>query len=59
MRNAVAFRFSDNKGRLPENIVFIGDLTRGNSVFFFHNPKECDFITEDRGTITGAIEVCL
>jgi len=58
MRNAVAFRFSDDKGRLLENLVFIELQRRGNPVYFFRNPKECDFIIEDRGTITSAIQVC-
>ena len=58
MRNAVAFRFSDDKGRILENLVLIELLRRGKSVYFFKNPKECDFITEDKGKITGAIQVC-
>ena len=58
LRNAVAFRFSDDKGRLLENLVLIELLRRNKSVFFFKNPRECDFITEERGTITGAIQVC-
>jgi len=58
MRNAVAFRFSDDKGRMLENLVYIELLRRGKSVYFFRNPKECDFITEERGTVTGAIQVC-
>jgi hypothetical protein len=58
LRNAVAFRFSDDKGRLLENLVLIELLRRNKSVFFFKNPKECDFITEERGKITGAIQVC-
>jgi len=58
LRNAVAFRFSDDKGRLLENVVLIELLRRNKSVFFFKNPKECDFITEERGKITGAIQVC-
>jgi hypothetical protein len=58
MRNATAFRFSDDNGRLLENLVLIELLRRGASVYFFKNPKECDFITEERGTITGAIQVC-
>jgi len=58
LRNAVAFRFSDDKGRLLENLVLIELLRRNKSVYFFKNPKECDFITEERGTITGAIQVC-
>jgi uncharacterized protein len=58
MRNTVAFRFSDDKGRMLENLVYIELLRRGKSVYFFKNPRECDFITEERGTVTGAIQVC-
>jgi uncharacterized protein len=58
MRNATAFRFSHDNGRLLENLVLIELLRRGASVYFFKNPKECDFITEERGKITGAIQVC-
>jgi predicted AAA+ superfamily ATPase len=41
-----------------ENLVLIELLRRGKSVYFFKSQKECDFITEDRGTVTGAIQVC-
>jgi uncharacterized protein len=58
LRNAVAFRFSEDKGRLLENLVLIELLRRGKTVYFFKNPKECDFITEDKGKITGAVQVC-
>lgn len=58
MRNAVSFRFSDDRGRLLENLVYIELLRRGKSVYFFKNPKECDFITEERGVVTEAIQVC-
>jgi len=58
MRNAVAFRFSDDKGRMLENLVYIELLRRGKTVYFFKNPKECDFITEEKGTVTGAIQIC-
>lgn len=58
MRNAIAFRFSDDKGRMLENLVLIELLRRGKSVYFFKNPQECDFLCEDRGRITRAIQVC-
>jgi len=58
LRNAVAFRFADDKGRLLENLVLIELLRRRKSVYFFKNPKGCDFITEDRGKINSAIQVC-
>ncbi|MCK9580685.1 MAG: ATP-binding protein [Methanoregula sp.] len=58
LRNAVAFRFSDDKGRLLENLVLIELLRRNKSVYFFKSSRECDFVTEERGKITGAIQVC-
>jgi uncharacterized protein len=58
MHNAVAFRFSEDKGRVLENLVLIELLRRGKTVYFFKNPKECDFLSEDRGMITRAIQVC-
>jgi len=58
LRNAVAFRFPDDKGRLLENLILIELLRRNKSVYFFKTQKECDFITEERGKITGAIQVC-
>lgn len=58
MRNAVAFRFSGDTGRLLENCVLIELLRRKKTVYFFKEHKECDFITDDEGTITSAIQVC-
>lgn len=58
MRNAVAFRFSGDNGRLFENLIFIELLRRNRSVYYFRQKHECDFIIEDRGIITGAIQVC-
>ena len=58
MRNAVAFRFSGDTGRLLENCILIELLRRKKSVYFFRNHRECDFVTEEEGVITGAIQVC-
>lgn len=58
MRNAVAFRFSGDRGRLLENLVLIELLRRRASVYFHKTTRECDFITEEKGRITGAIQVC-
>jgi predicted AAA+ superfamily ATPase len=37
---------------------FIELLRRNATVYFFKNCKECDFVTEDRGKVTTAIQVC-
>ncbi len=58
MRNAVAFRFSGDQGRLLENLVFIELLRRGDPVYFFKNASECDFVIENRGKVISAIQVC-
>lgn len=58
MRNAVAFRFSGDRGRSLENLVLIELLRRKKAVYFCKNPQECDFITEEKGKITEAIQVC-
>jgi predicted AAA+ superfamily ATPase len=58
MRNVVAFRFSDDRGRLLENLVFIELRRRGTPVYFCKDEGECDFVTDDRGTLMTAIQVC-
>ena len=58
MRNAVAFQFSDDRGRMLENCVFIELLRRNAPVYFFKNTGECDFVTEDHGKVTAAFQVC-
>lgn len=43
MRNAVAFRFSQDIGRLAENFVFLELKRRGYEVFYFQKKQEVDF----------------
>jgi len=58
MRNAVSFRSSADSGRLLENLVFI-DLKRRNAGLFYYRRKhECDFVIEDNGMLSSAIQVC-
>ncbi|MDD3292733.1 MAG: ATP-binding protein [Candidatus Pacebacteria bacterium] len=58
MRNTVAFSFSEDKGRLLENLVFIELKRRGEEVYFSKGKKECDFLIKDRTRITNAIQIC-
>ncbi len=58
MRNAVSFRFSNDTGKMLENLVFIELKRRGYGVFFFRNRAKCDFVIEERGRITMAVQVC-
>ncbi|MFA6159998.1 MAG: ATP-binding protein [Parcubacteria group bacterium] len=55
--NVVAFRFSEDFGRVMENVVFI-ELKRREKDFFYHkDKKECDFIVRRAMKITEAIQV--
>lgn len=54
----VGFRFSEDKGRLLENIVFIELKRRFQSIYYHHEKKECDFVIQEKTKITLAIQVC-
>jgi uncharacterized protein len=58
MRNAVAFRFSEDSGRLLENLVFIELKRRTTDVYYLRGKRECDFVIRNSGVITSAIQVC-
>lgn len=56
---SVSFRFSEDKGRILENIVFC-ELKRRHVQLYFHKSKvECDFLIKEDLQITQAIQVCV
>ncbi len=56
--SAAAFQFSDNFGKLFENLVYT-ELQKANyaDIYFFHDQNECDFIVGDAKNKI-AIQVC-
>ena len=50
--------FSQDKGRMLENIVFIQLKRMGLEVFYFKKERECDFITRDSKKELNAYQVC-
>ena len=50
--------FSENRGKLLENIVAQELLRRGNQLFFFKGRGECDFILKPGTKPDNAIQVC-
>ena len=58
--NQIAFKFSENLGKLYENTVFIELLRRGHKIYFYkaENSWEVDFIIQDKTKIVSAIQVC-
>lgn len=54
--NAVAFKFSENRGKNLENAVFIELKRRECDVYYSKGKKECDFLVREGMKITAAIQ---
>ncbi|UMX47947.1 MAG: ATP-binding protein [Candidatus Nealsonbacteria bacterium DGGOD1a] len=57
LRNSVAFGFSEDRGRLLENLAFLELKRRGKEIYYFKDKKECDFLVKKKNKIIGAIQV--
>lgn len=57
LRNTVSFYFSEDEGRLLENLVFVELKRRGEEIFYFKGKNECDFIIRRGLKIAEAIQV--
>ncbi len=58
MRNAVAFRFSQDIGRLCENLVFIDLRRRGKKVYYWKGKGEVDFVVMEDLRTEQLVQVC-
>ncbi|MFQ5650064.1 MAG: ATP-binding protein [bacterium] len=54
----LGFRLSEDLGRFLENLVFIELLRREQTVFYFHEKYECDFVVTAHASVEQAIQVC-
>lgn len=54
----VGLRFSEDKGRVLENLVFIELKRNENDIFYFSEKGECDFIMREGTKIRKAMQVC-
>ncbi len=54
----LGFSFTENKGRLLENMVFVELKRRGHEVYYHQNKGECDFVIRNGMSINQAIQVC-
>ena len=58
LRNAVSFKFSEDTGKLAENIAYIELKRRGKDVYYWKNKGEVDFIIKEKDQALEAINVC-
>lgn len=50
--------FTDDNGRLLENMVFMQLRRSSPEIFYFSEKKECDFVVFQNGRIQGLYQVC-
>lgn len=58
MHNAIAFKFSADKGKLLENAVFQHLKKQKQELYYFHEKREVDFICKRGQRPTELINVC-
>lgn len=58
LARTIGFRFSEDQGRMLENIVFIELKRRGFEIYYHRDNKECDFIIKKNAKVVSAIQVC-
>jgi len=56
--NAVSFRFSENIGRIFENVVYLALRKKGEEIFYWKRKGEVDFLIRKGTRIDRLINVC-
>ncbi|MAF35746.1 AAA family ATPase, partial [archaeon] len=54
----LGFRFSENKGRLLENLVAIELKRQGKEIYYHKEKFECDFVIKEKLKVSDIIQVC-
>jgi len=55
----LSFRFSDDRGRVLENIVFLQLRRMGGEIYYHRGKVECDFLVRSKDKICSAVQVCV
>ena len=58
LRNAVSFRFSEDAGRLMENLVFLKLMRRGEVYYWREGETEVDFVLRQGADVTHLVQSC-
>lgn len=55
--NAVNFRFSEDKGKAMEQVVFLEMKRRGKEIYFYRERYECDFVVKEGNRVSEVLQV--
>lgn len=58
LSNITSASFSEDKGKMLENLAFINLRKKHKDIFYFKEKNECDFVIKEGTKITKAIQVC-
>ena len=60
LRNIVSFKFSEDLGRIVENIVFLELFRREKEVYYWRDRtgREVDFVIKERLKVSELVQVC-
>ena len=58
LANANSLSFSEDKGRLLENAVYIHLKRNFKEIYYFKQKGECDFVIKEGSKITDCLQVC-
>jgi predicted AAA+ superfamily ATPase len=58
LRNIASFRFSEDTGRLVENMVFLELKRRGKEIYYWSGKGEVDFVIKEGLHVNELIQVC-
>jgi len=57
LAETVGFRFSQDRGRILENTVFLQLKRQRNEIYYHKGKKECDFVIKEGNAIVAAMQV--
>ncbi|MBU4077240.1 MAG: ATP-binding protein [Euryarchaeota archaeon] len=58
LRNIASFRFSEDTGRLVENVVFLELKRKGMEIYYWSGKGEVDFVIKEGLHVNELIQVC-
>ena len=58
LTNVNSSSFSQDKGKMLENLVFVNLRKKYKNIFYFQEKNECDFVIKEGTKITKAVQVC-